>query len=339
MMLGIEDYGSGDDSDGEEGKVPKSSPKAPQAISKSSLSLPPPKSAPQPKRVPKRIAINVPAPKSGDDEEEEESPAKKPRLDVRSCGNKSSLTSLLPAPKQKAVPPATQKVLGGGGGPRLVFSSSQQPRAVPSPEPPDPEPTASPSSALFQPLSVGKRKPNISLEENAAPRKVPLPKTSVNAGADFFSLGVDSSSSSMPSSSRPANPVTDSTPTLTGLSSAPQIDEFVPPEPTPTDPYPGYYLLPSGSWAAHDPAYYNKFYAKWQAEYNAHVRALEKGKIKGFEDLDDDATTEVNALKEMERAKKEIQEREERKSITHGADGAPAAPRMNIQVCKPASPR
>jgi hypothetical protein len=35
----------------------------------------------------------------------------------------------------------------------------------------------------------------------------------------------------------------------------------------------------------------------------------------------------------MEKAKREIQEREQRKAVTHGAGGPPAAPRMNIKVC------
>jgi proline-rich protein PRCC len=108
------------------------------------------------------------------------------------------------------------------------------------------------------------------------------------------------------------------------MSSAPKVEEFTPPEPTPQDEYPGYYKLPSGDWAAYDPAYYKKFYDKWKKEYDAHVRALEKG-TKGFE---------VNAAAEMERAKVEIKEREERKALTTGdTGGEPAKPRMNIQVC------
>lgn len=121
-------------------------------------------------------------------------------------------------------------------------------------------------------------------------------------------------------------------PSLPTVSSAPQIEDFTPSEPTPADPYPGYYLLPTGSWAAYDPAYYKTFYDKWQSEYNAHVRALEKGMVKGFEGLETAGAQEVNALAEMERAKKEIQEREEKKTLTQGASGAPAAPRMNIKV-------
>lgn len=72
---------------------------------------------------------------------------------------------------------------------------------------------------------------------------------------------------------------------------------------------------------------------KWQDEYDAHVRAMEKGVAKGFEGLDESTLGEADAMKEMERAKKEIQEREERKAITMGAGAGPAAPRMTINVC------
>jgi hypothetical protein len=44
------------------------------------------------------------------------------------------------------------------------------------------------------------------------------------------------------------------------ISSAPVVADFAPPEPTPNDPYPGYYQLPSGDWAAHDPEYYHSFF-------------------------------------------------------------------------------
>ena len=72
---------------------------------------------------------------------------------------------------------------------------------------------------------------------------------------------------------------------------------------------------------------------KWQGEYDAHVRALEKGVAKGFEGFENSTLGEVDAKKEMERAKKEIKEREERKAVTMGADGGPAAPRMTMTVC------
>ena len=90
-------------------------------------------------------------------------------------------------------------------------------------------------------------------------------------------------------------------------------------------------MLPSGQWAAYDPAYYKKFYDKWKKEYDAHVRALEKGTIKGFEGAAEEAE-EVNALREMEKAKQDIQEREERKALTTASGEVPEAPKMNIKV-------
>jgi proline-rich protein PRCC len=63
-----------------------------------------------------------------------------------------------------------------------------------------------------------------------------------------------------------------------------------------------------------------------------HVRALEKGTAKGFEGLATAEVEEVDARKEMERAKVELKEREERKAVTKGADGGPVAPKMTLNV-------
>jgi proline-rich protein PRCC len=116
------------------------------------------------------------------------------------------------------------------------------------------------------------------------------------------------------------------------ISSAPKVDTFVPPEPTPTDEYPGYYKLPSGDWAAHDPTYYKGYYDRWKREYDAHVRALEKG-MRGFEGYDEGGAQEVDAQAVMEKAKVEVKEREEQKALTRGTAGEPEKPKMNIQVC------
>lgn len=117
---------------------------------------------------------------------------------------------------------------------------------------------------------------------------------------------------------------------LPSISSAPKIEEFVPPEPTPQDEYPGYYRLPSGKWAAYDSEYYQKFYKKWQADYDKYVRDLEKGKIKGFEDLDEESAAGVDAMEEMAKAREEIQVKEERKALTQAKDQT-AGPRMSIK--------
>lgn len=81
----------------------------------------------------------------------------------------------------------------------------------------------------------------------------------------------------------------------------------------------------------HDPEYYAKFTKKWQNEYNAHVRALEKRAAKGFEEIDRVEIEEVDAKKEMKRAKEEIKLREDRKAVTT-APSVPAVPKMKITV-------
>jgi len=58
---------------------------------------------------------------------------------------------------------------------------------------------------------------------------------------------------------------------------------------------------------------------------------LEKGTLKGFEGYEENAS-EVDAMKEMEKAKIEIKEREERKALTKGATGPAAEPNMKLNV-------
>jgi hypothetical protein len=48
--------------------------------------------------------------------------------------------------------------------------------------------------------------------------------------------------------------------------------------------------------------------------------------------LESAAVEEVDAMAEMEKAKLEMRDREERKAITRGADGAPAAPNIKLTV-------
>ncbi|RPD66183.1 hypothetical protein L226DRAFT_530302 [Lentinus tigrinus ALCF2SS1-7] len=317
----------------------------------SGLSLPPPKS----KRL-KKIAIGLPSlPKErdGDVSELDERPAaKKPRLD--SGAGASGLLSMLPAPKNKApVATAQERILGGGRGPGLVFKTApSQPARVTIVEDAEEDDNREPADTLdssysaileekveekqslpFMPTSVRRGKANVSVEEKHS-TPIARPAVSTAPAVDFLGLGSLSSSSSQASTSKVPSvssaPAVSVSPGIPSFTAAPQVDDFVPPEPTPTDPYPGYYLLPSGQWAAYDPAYYQKFYDKWKKEYDNHVRALEKGTMKGFEGAEEEAA-EVNALKEMEKAKLEIQELEERKALTTAAAAVPAAPKMNIK--------
>ncbi|CDO69524.1 hypothetical protein BN946_scf184785.g29 [Trametes cinnabarina] len=337
--------------------LPPPSSSASSSKPSSGLSLPPPK----PKKAPKKITIGLPSlPKDEDghiSDTDERPPAKKPRLG--SGAGASGLLSMLPAPKNKApVAPEAERVLGAGRGPGLVFKTAPTTNALArsatvedaddaddhdkNADTLDPSHSAileekgdttveKKPSIPFMPTSVARGKANVSLEEKPSVPTTRPPVSSAPA-VDFFSLGSTSSSSSRVSTS--PLPSMSSAPAIMDPlanvpSAAPKVEDFVPPEPTPNDPYPGYYLLPTGQWAAYDPAYYKQFYDKWKKEYEAHIRALEKGKIKGFEEAED--APEFNAVKEMERAKKEIQEREERKALTTAASAVPAAPKMNIK--------
>ncbi|KAK7693447.1 hypothetical protein QCA50_003015 [Cerrena zonata] len=370
-MLGVEDYGSDIESGDEstpQSPPPKPTPSLAAKLpppKKSTFSLPPPSSSgskpsssglslpPPKKKAPKKITIGLPSLSTNDTDNTElddRPPAKKPRLD--SGAGSSGLLSMLPAPKNKApVLPAPERVLGGGKGPGLVFKTAPnssrptQQASVEDEEDEDSGPANEPPSGTsileevtetnpppiaFMPTSVKRGRTNISTEERHTAPKIALPKVSAAPAVDFFGLGEATSSSSR-LSTPPVPTPSASKPNLPGLSSAPKVEEFVAPEPTPEDPYPGYYMLPSGSWAAYEPNYYKKFYDRWKREYDSHVRALEKGIEKGFEAVEREGAQEVNAAEEMERAKVEIQEREERKALTAGGDAAPAAPKMNIK--------
>ena len=357
----VDAYGS-DNSDGE--SAPSSRPSSQQKKS-TSISLPAPSNpstsrssgalalpAPKVKKAPKKIAIDLPAlPKDGSAEEDvdEARPAKRPRTDTHGAGS-STLFSMLPAPKLAApVKAAPERVLGSGKGPGLVFNNPPARKAedtsdtTSNHDPQSMEATESEQSPPlpFMPASIRKGKANISLEEFSSRGAAKTRDSTSPTATDLFSLSTSHYSCRWAASNTvttdlakpPSTPMTPSMGTTSSLSisSAPKVDEYTPPEPTPDDPYPGYYQLPSGTWAAYDSAYYQRFYNKWKADYDRQVRALEK-KEKGFEGADADDTQEINALSEMEKAKKEIQEREEKKALTQSAGGEPAAPKMNVKV-------
>jgi hypothetical protein len=154
---------------------------------------------------------------------------------------------------------------------------------------------------------------------------------------DFFSLGSHTPPArSTPTASSSAPTIT-STPSISSfaISSAPAISTFRPPSPTLDDPYPGYYQLPSGAYAPYDSTYYASYAQKWKAAYDKHIRALEKAQY----DPETDGARDVDMTAEMEKARKEIKDREDRKALTagkaeQGANGEPAMPRMNVQGAK-----
>ena len=302
-MLGLQNYGSDSDSDNETQPKP-------------------------PTKRPKQIAIpSLPRPEIDDDAP----PAKKPRT-TGSGGKgagKSSLLGMLPAPKQ-ALPAKEKKgerVLGGGGGPGLVFRSAMPTLSSTGGDEGTSEITdeVPDSSTRFVPPSLKKGKANISLDSDQKMPSAPI--------VDFFSLGSSSSTTRLTPSSVPSLSTTSNAPST---SSAPVIPTFRPPSPTLDDPYPGYYQLPSGAYTTYDADYYASYVRKWQAEYDKQIRALEKAQY----NLTTEGMQDVDMTVEMEKAHREIQQHEERKALTTGkvtgknAEGEPEMPKMNVKGAK-----
>lgn len=231
-MLNL-DYGSGSDNDSDTEMAPAPKVSKPAPTLKSSLSsslpsttkrasfaLPPPTNGtatsstsglllpPTKAKKVKKIAIGLPElPKDVDDDDDGRPAAKKPRLE--SGAGTSSLLSMLPAPKSKnpVLAPAP-RVLGGGGGPGLVFNAPSKPAqamamgyaAGDTDEQADDAPVASlpppkASAATFMPPSLAKGRVNVNVEDTGLATKAPLKATPGAVSAvpttDFFSLGKD----------------------------------------------------------------------------------------------------------------------------------------------------
>jgi len=149
----------------------------------------------------------------------------------------------------------------------------------------------------------------------------------VASEVDFFSLGSHDAPTSA-SSSKTTEPPSNSSSSLfsssVNISSAPTVAEFRPPSPTPLDPYPGYYQLPSGQWTAYDPEYYTQYWENWAAKAGTDVMSQ-----KGFEGASGEDTVEVDAQAQLDLSEKE---REERKLLTKNAAEERKEPRMNIKA-------
>ncbi|KAF8125925.1 mitotic checkpoint regulator, MAD2B-interacting-domain-containing protein [Boletus edulis] len=352
---------------------PPTSKSTPKSSSSSSLSLPEPSrsssithraAAPKPKRT-KKIAINLPSLPPPEDDEDDGPPAKKPRVASSTGAGKSSLLSRLPAPKQPApvIEKKEERVLGGGGGPGLVFrtstSQTQRPDIAGTEESivdvhdaevaeVDEPIDVSARSTSFLPPSLKKGRANISLEDQGPYKRPPSIATQPQKTApalDFFSLGSSTSSArSTPTPSTSSASTTTNVPSASvsasvsssfTVSSAPAISTFRPPSPTLDDPCPGYYQLPSGAYAPYDTDYYASYAKKWKADYDKHIRALEKSQYQP----ETDGAQDVDMAAEMEKARREIKEREDRKALTMGMmgqneNGEPAMPRMNVKGAK-----
>lgn len=191
-MLGIEDYGSDNDSDRDTPVLPSNSSTAKVSLS-SKTAVP---TTTRPKRAPKKIAIALPSLSNNKDDEDDdlkdERPvAKKPRL--QSGAGVSSLLSMLPTPKQNNPLLSEsfsdhERVLGGGKGPGLVFNTHA--RSMNGTEDQTFAGAVTQHSTTphpFLPSSLAKGKPSISVEEGTStpPARPKNPAPAI----DFFSLG------------------------------------------------------------------------------------------------------------------------------------------------------
>ncbi|CUA72257.1 hypothetical protein RSOLAG22IIIB_00922 [Rhizoctonia solani] len=318
MLGGLASYGS--DSEGEEETTQTTPPpktttttsastgtdsKPANGSLGSSLALPPPK-----KRRDGPVRITVEAPKFDDADEDVERAQKKPRTTGTKGAGSSSLFSALPAPKNATpVLPGPKRVLGGGGGPALNFSTTS---ATPSGTQSTSQETKSTSNGLFLPPAMAKAK-----------AKAPAPAIEPTPSVDFFSLGPTTNAAPPVA----ASDTPQSSSSSITLMSAPEVKDFEPPVPTLFDPYPGYYQLPSGEWAMHDPKYYKKVIE--QLTSGPDLQAQNKSEAREFAGSSREDMATFDPGEELRRG--QIAELEKRKAITTTPTDAPAVPRMKVQ--------
>jgi proline-rich protein PRCC len=203
----------------------------------------------------------------------------------RTGAGKSSLLGMLPAPKQPAPTVSSSPALGDGSRSSLNFRTKPVEEMAPT---------------------DNHNKPPLL----AAPVADP---SGNNSEQSFFSFGP-----------RTQRNIGDSISKELSLSAAPSVTEFVPPEPKEEDPYPGYYLLPSGRWAQYDREYYENYWKQKQEEWEKAFQELQKQS-----ETPDDQTQDISASDQLDHAKRL---REERKAVTKNAMGVPEKPNMNIEV-------
>lgn len=85
----------------------------------------------------------------------------------------------------------------------------------------------------------------------------------------------------------------------------------------------------------HDPGYYKSYADRWAKDYAAQIRAYEKGTMdKGFEGAEaEGATSEVNALEQLDEARRVREERMEVTKRSH-LEGDRQMPNMKINPQK-----
>ncbi|KAK4686761.1 hypothetical protein P7C73_g3365, partial [Tremellales sp. Uapishka_1] len=274
----LANYASDSDSDTEASPAPAPTPKVVPTVAKGK------------KRGPVKITLDQPKSSAlndstdGDEVEArlEEREYKKPKL---GGAGSSSLLGMLPPPKRKLPVSDAKPTLS-------VNKSMAAPRAVkPSAVADDDEGKPPKRAGLLLPSSISRAKAKEREKEVDEPE------------LDLFGLSsVKPSASSSASASTPTKP-----PTIT---SAPSVADFAPPPPTPQDPYPGYYQLPSGSWAAYEPEYYHSFFPENQEQEDGAQKQSDGRVGKHWDEfeLDEmkrDGMASINVYDGLEEARRE----------------------------------
>ena len=111
------------------------------------------------------------------------------------------------------------------------------------------------------------------------------------------------------------------------ITAAPKVEEFIPPDPTPDDPYPGFFKMPNGQWAAYDSEYYHSIASTWT---QPATEERDRSRQRDINTVDANHLQEISAMDEASRMQADI---ETRKDLT--ADvirSGPKAPNMKITV-------
>ncbi|WRT63255.1 uncharacterized protein IL334_000158 [Kwoniella shivajii] len=265
--------------------------------------------------LPKSAGDDV-KPVSGQDEEDGISDGERERKKPKIAGGKggSSLLGMLPPPKRKLPSAAISK------GSSLKVNKSMANSASSS--------SASPSINVPKPL-LASTKASTSItnkilneddddehDEKFLPLSLSKKAQAQKGNQEEFDLFGLSLASAVPPISSVASSSSSSSVKPPSISSAPLAPDYVPPEPTSNDPYPGYYQLPSGEWRAYDPAYYTSFFSS-SSKNGEQQDEEDDGRIgKHWKDFDNGRyggnVVEISAMKGLEEARKE----EERRNLS-----------------------
>jgi hypothetical protein len=307
----LAEYGSDSGSDNEDGPAQAIAPKP--AVASTSTK---PVVTSKKRAAPVKIGFDLLKPLPGDDEDESkpdaaDSARKRPKLgDAGKGKGKSALLDMLPPPK-RALPVPKPTASTSDTASKTAQSASSDALGSNDGD------LGGPSS---QPVTTASLLPR-NLRAKGDKGKAAAPK---EAEVDFFGisqcnrLSTRSNASDLTclaivgSATEPvaAAPRIVAPPKASiSVTSAPEVADYVPPPPTANDPYPGYYQLPSGSWAAYDPEYYMSYFRDLAKEAEGPVgRGWE-----GVEKMDKDGMQDINVSKGLEEERRLA---EERKKLT-----------------------